>query len=62
MDGVVIQQKEQIARLEQQLREKAAYERELYERLTAIERQLATQGNATAHFVRKLDDKRGSST
>ncbi|WP_288989877.1 hypothetical protein [uncultured Sphingopyxis sp.] len=51
-----------IGALEQQLREKAAYERELYERLTAIERQLAAQGNATAHFVRKLDDKRGSST
>ncbi len=51
-----------IGALEQQLREKAAYERELFDRLTALERQMAAQGNATAHFVRKLDDKRGSST
>lgn len=51
-----------IEALEQQLREKAAYERELYDRLTALERQMTAQGNATAHFVRKLNDKRGSRT
>lgn len=48
-----------IGLLEDQLREKEAREDLLFARLEALERRVLAQGEAGAHFVRKLDGEQG---